>query len=427
MDEPGRPIGEATGVMPSLAAIDSDPSQTVAGQSLGRFEADLASPKTDQSATDPFPGGQDYPAADDFGTPSDFESSSAPRTRSFQAAAPATAAIPTARRELADGQGAPRGSSRAARQSAPQDARGDARTRAAAAGRPKREFDTDPRDRLQDTEFKLADKRRKQKPKEPNKLLLGMALALVVLVGVAVAWVLSQDDSAPTGETAAEQTDQDQAGDATALEDAAPPQVTAPPEPEVDEPTLFFDDAAAGPLLAGEKYSIDLVGEPEGSMLQVVVDELPQGNPATVVPDLILPEGRHTIYVQITNGGDSTASTPVEVYVLGEPPVQGYRANLASVDKVTEGWAEAVNRFDGFAAAGHEGLKLYPISDGYWNIFVGGLGEERSAANEYCETFGLEVPNECFGAYLDPADLPTSAVPEPLADSTDATTDTSGG
>ncbi len=289
---------------------------------------------------------------------------------------------------------------------------------------PSRGFATDPTERLQDTEFKLAGQRRKPKPKEPNRLILAVAMAVVVLVGVGVAWFLTRGDDG--SDTAAF----DDAGDVTATDDAGTEDLAAADpdagsqselEPQVDEPTLLFEQAQVGPLVQGTTYSIDLVGEPTGSMLQVVVDDIPQGTPDTLLPDLILPAGRHSLYIEITNGTDVTASTPVEVYVLGDLPPEGFRANLSSVDIQNEGWAEAIRRFDEFRAAGHDGLQLAPLSDGYWNIFVGDLGADRAAAQSYCDSFGLAVPDECFPIYFDPAEAPPGAAggaatgPEPEA------------
>ena len=271
---------------------------------------------------------------------------------------------------------------------------------------------SDPVDRLQDTEFKFADGRRKPKPKEPNRLVLAMSVGLVLLAGIAVAWFLTRGDDGDNTETAdAEVVAPPEATD----EVAAATDPAAAPEPQVDEPTLFFDEAQTGPLQQGETYSIDLVGEPEGSMLQVVVDDIPQGNPEAQLPDLILPPGRHSLYIQISNGAETSTSTPVEVYVLGDPPPVGFRANLSSVNIQDEGWVEALRRFDEYRAAGHEGLQLAPLSEGYWNIFVAGLGEERASAQAYCESFQLAIPDQCFPTYYDGAAAPAATAGTPDA------------
>ncbi|MEM7272556.1 MAG: hypothetical protein AAF547_05700 [Actinomycetota bacterium] len=272
-------------------------------------------------------------------------------------------------------------------------------------------------DRPQDTEFKLADnRRRRQKPKEPNRALLGLGLAAIVLAGLAAAWFLTRDGGDESADDAAVATEADQAAVETTL--PATPAVTEAPEPVVSEPTLFFDAATAGPLQQGETYSIDLVGEPDGSLLQVVVDDIPQGQPDALLPDLILPAGRHSLFIEITNGVDVSSSTPIELYVLGDPPPVGWRVNLSSVDMQTEGWAEAIRQFDEFRAAGHEGLQLLPLSPGFWNIFISGFGEDRGAAQGYCESFNLAVPDECFPVYFEGA--PAADTPDTQAEDTTA-------
>ena len=184
-------------------------------------------------------------------------------------------------------------------------------------------------ERPQDTEFKLATRReRPQKPKEPNRLLLVLGVLFILGVGLAAAWFLTQNGG---DETATADQDTAETDEAITPETTVPatPEATAPPEPVVSEPTLFFDAATSGPLQQGETYSIDLVGEAEGSLLQVVVDEIPQGEPDPLLPDLILPAGRHSLFIEITNGTEVTQSAPIELYVLPDPPPAGFRANLS--------------------------------------------------------------------------------------------------
>ena len=275
--------------------------------------------------------------------------------------------------------------------------------------------------RLQETEIKLGGRREPVKPREPNRLLLFGALALVVLAGAAVAWWLTRDGDetaqATDGEAEAAQTETTDPAVAT---EAATDATTAEPEPVaeplLDVPVLSLVGVEPGPLDPAGTYSIDLEGEAPGALLQVVVDGVPQGEPGPVLPDLILPTGRHTLLVNITDGGVVTSSTPVEVYVLGEPPAEaGDLANLASVDIVNEGWDEAIRRFDGFRTDGHEGLQLLPITPGYWNIFVAGLGDSETVA-AYCESFGLAVPADCFAKPFDPATYQSPVAPAPAAE-----------
>ncbi len=282
--------------------------------------------------------------------------------------------------------------------------------------------------RLQETEIKLAGRKEAPvKPREPNRLLLGLALLLVVAAGAAVAWWLTRDD----GTTAeANQTDTETAAvtDTTVATETTEPVPESPvaEEPILDVPMLSLVGVDGGPLDAATTYSIDLVGEAPGSMLQVVVDSVPQGEPAAVLPDLILPPGRHTLSVNVTNGAELTTSTPVSVYVLDQVPPAGHIANLASIDILNEGWDEAIRRFDGYRDAGHEGLQLLPITPGYWNIFVGGLGD-AATVTAYCESFGLAVPDDCFPRPFDPAEYQgPSAAPAGAADAGD-TADTGDG
>ena len=290
---------------------------------------------------------------------------------------------------------------------------------------PARRTDAGRSERLQDTEFKLSDKRRKQKPKEPNRLLLAAALGLVVLVGVGVAfWLTRGGDETTSTESAdpasAVETETETEAETTADTTDVTEAPVAEADPVLEVPNLFFEQAEAAPLVQGETYSIDLVGEPEGSLLQVIVDEIPQGEPDALLPDLILPAGRHSLRVEITNGAEVSSSTQVEVYVLGEPPVQGFRANLSSVDMQTEGWTEAIRQFDEYRAAGHENLQLSPITPGYWNIFVPGFGEDSQAPLDYCETFGLAVPDDCFAPFTEGSGA-APAAEEPAEDTTDTT------
>lgn len=287
--------------------------------------------------------------------------------------------------------------------------------------------------RLQETEIKLAGRQeRRPKPQEPNRLVLGLAIVLVVLAGAAVAWWLTRGDG--TGE-----------GDQTATEDTVPettdtsvpttdttPAAPAADTPVLDVPELSLVGVEPGPLDPAVTYSIELLGASAGSSLQVVVDGVPQGQPDLLLPDLILPPGRHTLTVSVTNAAEAKTSTPVEVYVLGPPPAAGKIANLASIDQINEGWAEALRRYDEYRDAGHQNLQMLPITPGYWNIFVPDVGADDAAIKAYCEGFGLAVPDQCFAKSFDPATYtgPTTAAPAATPSSTTpetTVTDPTGG
>ncbi len=282
--------------------------------------------------------------------------------------------------------------------------------------------------RLQETEIKLAGRQSApERPREPNRALLGLALALVVLAGAAVAWWLTRDDggdqSAAGGEQEqlAETTTTLASGDAGAVPE---PDAPAVEEPVLDVPTLSLLDVDPGPLDSETTYSLDLFGEPAGSMLQVVVDDVPQGQPDVILPDLILPAGRHTLIVNVTDGAGTRLSSPVEVYVLDAPPALGTLANLASIDMVNEGWDEAIRRFDEYRAAGHQNVRLLPITPGFWNIFVPDHADADAVAT-YCDGFGLAVPDDCFAKDFDPATYqgPTAAAAPTADDGADTADD----
>ncbi len=280
--------------------------------------------------------------------------------------------------------------------------------------------------RMQETEIKLAGRQgAPEKPREPNRLLLGLALALVVLAGAAVAWWLTRDDGAADvageQEQLAETTTTLAEGDAAA---APEPDAPAVEEPVLDVPTLSLLDVDPGPLDSETTYSLDLFGEPAGSTLQVIVDDVPQGQPDVILPDLILPPGRHTLLVNVTDAAGTRLSSPIEVYVLDAPPALGTLANLASIDMVNEGWDEAIRRFDEYRAAGHQNLRILPITPGFWNIFVPDQADAAAVA-AYCEGFGLVVPEDCFAKDFDPATYqgPTPAAAPAAGDGTDTADD----
>lgn len=387
--------------------------------------------------TSPDPALDNYPPTDPFPEPDPLTEASYSASASASASAPPAPPHPLADVRDSD---APTGIPASSRRSAASAGRDrtammgapggpGARPRTDRPGRQPATFGEAEADRLQDTEFKLAARPRKEGPGEPNRLLLAAAVGLVVLLGAAVAYFLTQggDDQIAASDSDSDETTvaaEDPSGPAQETADTAD-QTTATTEPQVDEPTLFFE-AAAGPLVAGEPYSIDIFGEPEGALLQVVVDDIQQGSPGTRLPDLILPPGRHTLYIEITDpsgAGEPEASTAVQAYVLDEPPAAGWRANLKSVNQVTEGWAEAIAAYDGFRAAGHETLSIYPLVDGYWNIFVPGF-EDRPAALGYCEGFGLTVPADCFAGEI--VGAPADASDQSTAESTETTESTEG-
>ena len=257
----------------------------------------------------------------------------------------------------------------------------------------------------------------RRKPREPSKLLLALGMVVVIVAGVAAAWFFNQsggdgDDTAATGEDAAVTEDgTEQADEAVTGEDQAMEDEVAAPETALP-PVVIFDEAAVGPIDAGTAYQIAVGDGPGGAQYQLFVDGAATAEPAPELAPVSFEPGRHLLVIEITSPEGSTATDPVVVYAVGEIPGPGYRANLSSVNVETEGWAEAVRQFDDFVAAGHTDLQLMPsdwfpsLVPGYWNIFVGGF-ETSTAATEYCESFGLEVPVQCFAQRFDP-DAPAS-------------------
>lgn len=295
---------------------------------------------------------------------------------------------------------------------------------------------------MQDTEIKLSGRRRKPKPKEPNKpLLVGAVLLALLLVGGG-AYLFNQRDSTDAGDdvaspsvsddatesdstTEASESEDSQAG---AQEDAATGDSTdgeltdgdstdgdsasgdADTAPAVDSPTFVFEDASAGPLDADTSYEVQLLGvSPEADLWVVVNGERQaQGPSQATLPKLRFSEGRYSVAIDIVSpDGSTTTSNAVETYVLGGTPEASFRSNVSSVNTETEGWDEAIQRFDKFEAAGLEDLKLTPsdpypsLKPGFWNIYVEGF-EDREAATAHCEQFELEVPLECYPSDFDP-------------------------
>ncbi|MGI9598296.1 MAG: hypothetical protein ACR2QK_19185, partial [Acidimicrobiales bacterium] len=172
-DEPCAVASDATGVMPGFDEQAGEAGWSAVGSDLGAVGApadvddDIAAVESqlamarDNAPTNPF---SDPPP------PGQFADASAPRGRA-DAGRPLAMGVSAA---------ASRQGGRSMAGSAPLDAPTDL-GQPPRSGRPDRRFEADQADRLQDTEFKLADKRRKPKPKEPNRLILGLAMGLVLL------------------------------------------------------------------------------------------------------------------------------------------------------------------------------------------------------------------------------------------------------
>ena len=246
-----------------------------------------------------------------------------------------------------------------------------------------------------------------------SRWMIPVAALLGVLALAAGYWVFvrNNDDSATfaadSDDLAADLVEEDLEGDAAT--DAGSTGSADPAAPTVlsDSPVLTLEGAADGPLEVETQYEMSIEGVPNGSDYLVVVDDIPQEPALDYLPVLILPEGRHTISVTVTSGGQTANTNPVEVYVLAPGLTATHRANLSSVSIADQGWAEALKQFDEFRAAGHENLMLSPsdpypsLLPGFWNIYVAGFGD-HAAATAYCEQFELSIPDQCYPAPFDP-------------------------
>ncbi|MEM7322579.1 MAG: serine/threonine-protein kinase [Actinomycetota bacterium] len=176
-----------------------------------------------------------------------------------------------------------------------------------------------------------------------------------------------------------------------------------------DEPTVTIAVAGGvdGPLAAETELPITVQGAAAGAGYRPVVDGLATGAVGTEPPVVVLTSGRHSVAVEVTSQGEVEVTEPVEVYVAGDPPPPGYRANLASV-AVDGGWDAALATFDRLVADGHRDVQILRSDDsprqtpGYWNLFVAGFGDDPEAAERYCEEYDLAIPSQCFAGYFDP-------------------------
>ncbi|MDH3294924.1 MAG: hypothetical protein OER95_11465 [Acidimicrobiia bacterium] len=241
------------------------------------------------------------------------------------------------------------------------------------------------------------------------------AVGVLVLLGLAAGYLFFIRDGSDSTDTFAAD-DVDPASDLVEEElepegsstDSTPLDDPASTVTELsDNPVLTLAGAADGPLLTETEYEMAIEGVPVGAQYLVVVDDLPQEPALDYLPVLILPEGRHTLKVDVSAGGKTATTNPVDVYVLAPQLAATHRANLSSVSISEEGWAEAIRQFDEFRAAGHEGLMLSPsdpypsLLPGYWNLYVPGFAN-NAEAQAYCVGAGLAIPDECFPAPFDP-------------------------
>ena len=253
--------------------------------------------------------------------------------------------------------------------------------------------------------------RARRKPAEPNRLWLALGAVAVVLAGAAAAYLLffsGDDGSTVTGDEVAGTTVVDESA-TTVVDDTATTVAEAadPASPSTGEPpVVVFDEAAVGPIRAATPYTIGVTEPVDGATYQLLVDDVPQAEPAAELPPTQFEPGRHLLVIEMVTPTETVRTVPVVVYAIGEEPTGVvHRSNLSSVSIADQGWGEAVRQFDEYVAAGHTDLQLMPsdlfaeLTPGYWNLFV--PQPDSASALAYCEQFGLVVPDECFPRSFD--------------------------
>jgi hypothetical protein len=170
---------------------------------------------------------------------------------------------------------------------------------------------------------------------------------------------------------------------------------------------LVIEDAANGPLAEGQTYTLMLPEQATGTSYQLVIDGEPIGAAQPTVPDLTATVGRQAVSVEIVGGGDIERTDTVDVIATPAAPEAGFRAHLARFSATAELWPAVIDAFDVLEAAGHTDLELLAsaevagVSNGVWLVTVGGF-TDGAAVEEYCERFGLSIPDQCYAAPVVP-------------------------
>lgn len=176
-----------------------------------------------------------------------------------------------------------------------------------------------------------------------------------------------------------------------------------------DGPQLNFARAAIGPLRAGERYTLDVIDGPDQARYRILVDGQPVTDLEESVPIYFPETGRYAVQLEIETPDEERTTTeqavtpPVEVYVSGDGPEPGYRANLASIRSLPENWPQALDLYDKLVSDGHTELKLNLSTRAeedslpFWNYYVDGFGDDQAEAEAYCKRFGLDA-DSCFVA-----------------------------
>ncbi len=185
--------------------------------------------------------------------------------------------------------------------------------------------------------------------------------------------------------------------------ETGPDQPAITPAPPASDPlVLLFARADLGPLLSTEPYLLAVRGGRPDASYRIVVDNKPITELADTLPPYYPEPGRHQLQVQAVTDRRLEISNVIEIYVSGQPQM-GYRANLSAIRSEPENWPEALRQFDQMVADGHEELELSLSTKRerrlrpFWNFYVDGFGDDRDAAQAYCDRFDLDF-NECFVA-----------------------------
>ncbi len=177
---------------------------------------------------------------------------------------------------------------------------------------------------------------------------------------------------------------------------------SGPPEPL----ELSFGRADVGPLRIGEPYVVRVEGGLNEANYRIVIDNEPVTDTAPRPPPFFVEAGRHQLQVQAISDTRVQLSNVVEIYVAHTPPPSGYRANLSSIRSEPENWPEALRQFDQMVLDGHVDLKI-SVSNRteanqlrpYWNYYIDGFGDDRAAAQQYCDDRELDQ-DRCFVAQV---------------------------
>lgn len=180
-------------------------------------------------------------------------------------------------------------------------------------------------------------------------------------------------------------------------------ETTAPIDSGPPEPLqLTFARAEVGPLRIGEPYVVRIDGGLGDASYRIVIDGQAVTDAAARPPPFFPEAGRHQLQVQAITDRRVQLSNAVEIYVAHQPPTSGYRANLSSIRSEPANWPEALRQFDQMVLDGHADLKI-SVSNRteanrlrpYWNYYVDGFGEDKVAAQQYCDERDLDE-DQCF-------------------------------